>query len=345
MSIAPARTWLLLVHHLPPRPTRLRVRVWRQLQKLGAVVVKNSVYVLPSSDKSLEDFTWLQQEINSGGGGAVVFEARSVAGATDEEIVAAFRRDRTEDYERLTASLKSFEKRMSGKRRAPVPAPAELSVVEAEMSTMQGEFTRITEMDLFAAPSRAEAEGALERCHTLLRAAQGRRSGPARRSGAAHPRRDPGQYQGRLWVTRPRPHIDRCASAWLIRRFIDRRPRFAFHAPGEVPRGGIPFDMAGAELGHQGEDCTFETLMKQFGLQGDPALAAIARIVHDVDLKDGKFGRPEAPGVNAVLRGLEARIADDQKLIREAGGVFDGLYATLAGRPARAGKGGRRVRR
>ena len=345
MRAVPAHVWLLLVHHLPPRPTRLRVRVWRQLQKLGAVVVKNSVYVLPSSEKTLEDFTWLQQEINSGGGGAVVFEARSVAGATDAEIIAAFRKDRSEAYERLTAGLKSLEKRMSGRRRGSDPAPAELSALEAEMDTLQGEFNRITEMDLFKAPGRAEAAGALERCRTLLRATQGRRAVPGRRGGGAPHRRDPAQYQGRLWVTRPRPHIDRCASAWLIRRFIDRRPRFAFHAPGEVPRGGIPFDMAGSELGHQGEDCTFETLMKQFGLDGDPALAAIAQIVHDVDLKDGKFGRPEATGVNAVLRGLEARIADDQKLVREAGGVFDGLYATLAVRPARNRGRGRRGRR
>ncbi len=112
-----------------------------------------------------------------------------------------------------------------------------------------------------------------------------------------------------------------------------------------MPRGGIPFDMAGSEFGHQGEDCTFETLMKQFGMDGDPAMAAIAQIVHDVDLKDGKFGRPEATGVNAVLRGLEARIADDQKLIREAGSVFDGLYATLAVKPARRRSGRRPARR
>lgn len=343
MTAAPSQVWLLLVHHLPPRPTRLRVRVWRQLQKLGAVVVKNSVYVLPSSDKTLEDFTWLQQEINSGGGGAVVFEARSVAGATDTEIITAFRRDRSEAYKRLTAGLRSLQRRMSGRRRGS-DAVSELTVLEAEMDAMQGELTRIIEMDVFKAPGRAEAAGTLERCRTLLRAAQGRRSGSSRPAGSPPQRRDPAQYQGRLWVTRPRPHIDRCASAWLIARFIDRRPRFAFHAPGEVPRRGIPFDVAGSEFSHRGEDCTFETLMKQFGLEGDPALAAIAQIVHDVDLKDGKFGRPEATGVNAVLRGLEARISDDQKLIREARSVFDGLYATLAVRPARGRRGSSRRR-
>jgi hypothetical protein len=343
MTSAPSRTWLVLVHHLPPRPARLRVRVWRRLQKLGAVVVKNSVYVLPSSDKALEDFTWLQQEINAGGGGAVVFEAHTVAGATDDEIVAAFNKDRDEAWGRLTAALRSLEKRMSVARRGTDRSAG--PGMEEEMDAMQAEFVRITEMDLFEAPGRPEAAAALEHCRRRLRAAQGR---PAARRGeraaSSRGRGGTSAWQGKLWVTRPRPHIDRCASAWLIRRFIDARPRFAFHPPGEVPRNGIPFDMAGCELGHQGEDCTFETLLKRFGLRGDPALAAIAQIVHDVDLKDGKFGRPEGAGVNAVLRGFEARIADDQKLLREALGVFDGLYEALAAGP-RSGGSGRRRRR
>jgi hypothetical protein len=145
-------------------------------------------------------------------------------------------------------------------------------------------------------------------------------------------------YQGRLWVTRPRPYIDRCASAWLIRRFIDRRPRFGFVADGGKLRGGIPYDMAGAAFGHRGEECTFETMVKQFGLGHDPALRAMAEIVHDIDLKDSKFGRPESVGVNAVLRGLAEGVRDDHRLLRESETVFDGLYATLAGRPARGGR-------
>ncbi len=198
MTAASPQAWLLLVHHLPPRPTRLRVRVWRQLQKLGAVVVKNSVYVLPSSDKTLEDFTWLQQEINSGGGGAVVFEARSVAGATDAEIIAAFRKERGEAYRRLLLSLRSLERRITGARRGSDPVRAELTDLEVEMKTMQAEFTRMTEMDVFKASGRAEAEKALERCRTLLRSIQGRSSKPPRRAGGGSHRRDPAQYQGRL---------------------------------------------------------------------------------------------------------------------------------------------------
>lgn len=152
---------------------------------------------------------------------------------------------------------------------------------------------------------------------------------------------DPALYQGRLWVTRKRPHIDRLATAWLVGRFIDKRPRFLFVEDGERVEGGVHYDMADAEFTHRGEDCTFETMIKEFGLAGDPALREIAEIVHDVDLKDGKFNRLEAAGLNLAVRGLAAVIPDDRKLVRQAAEVFDGLYEYLgAGREKGGTDGG-----
>jgi hypothetical protein len=330
--------WLVLVHHLPPRPTRLRVRVWRQLQKLGAVAVKNSVYVLPWSEKTLEDFTWLQQEIAAGGGEAVLFRANAVAGTTDSEIIATFRSDRDTAYVRLAADLLELVRRIRGGRSAGRLAPEEIEAIEREVDAMQNMMNDIDEIDFFKATGRARAAAAMKRAREQLRTAHGRRTESTGRDGAVPPGSSRADYQGRLWVTRPRPHIDRCASAWLIRRFIDRRPRFGFVAEGGKLRGGIPYDMAGAAFGHQGEECTFETMVKQFGLGRDPALRAMAEIVHDIDLKDSKFGRAESTGVNAVLRGLAEGVRDDHRLLRESEAVFDGLYAALAGRPARGGK-------
>lgn len=194
---------------------------------------------------------------------------------------------------------------------------------------MQAERDRIREADFFAAAGGAQADAALEKCRTLLQSMQGRHSEPSSRGSRTVRQNDASKYQGKLWVTRPRPHIDRCASAWLIRRFIDRRPRFGFVTP-EKMRSGIAYDMPGAEFSHEGEDCTFETLMKRFGLDRDRAVRAIAEIVHDVDLKDGKYGRAEASGVDAVIRGLADRIQDDPRLLRESCSVFDGLHATFA---------------
>lgn len=339
-----ALAWLLLLHHLPARPTRLRVRVWRQLQKLGAVAIKNSVYVLPWSERTLEDFTWLQQEIEAGGGEAVLFRAASVVGVTDTEIVAAFRHDRNTAYARLTADLQAVGERIGVSRSGATPAAEALDAVQTEVDTMQAEFDRLETLDFFAASGRAQAGAALERARSRLRAVQGRKEDAPRRP-ARQPQLDKAQYQGKRWVTRPRPHIDRCASAWLIRRFIDRRPRFDFTTEGGNLRGGIPFDMAGATFGHQGEDCTFETLMQRFGLGENAAVRAIAEIVHDIDLKDGKFGRTEAAGVSVVLRGWMERTRDDHRLLRETVAVFDGLYATLAKLPAGRRKGAARNRR
>jgi len=321
-------TWLLLLHHLPKEPTSLRVRVWRRLLKLGAVAVKSSAYVLPLNASTLEDFTWLRQEIEAGGGEAVIFEATSVLGSTNEEIVAAFRRDRDTAYARASSDLAGLCERLSALKGGPRPAPRDLEALQKEADAMQEELDRISEIDFFKAEGRSETLAAMKRARSLLESFQGRKPGRGS-SPRGTPARDRADYQGRLWITRPRPHIDRCASAWLIRRFIDKRPRFSFAADGARLRSGIPYDMAGAEFGHRGEDCTFETLMKEFGLEADPSVRAISEIVHDVDLKDGKFGRAEAAGVNVVLRGLMAGVRDDKKLLRDSGAVFDGLYATL----------------
>jgi hypothetical protein len=146
------------------------------------------------------------------------------------------------------------------------------------------------------------------------------------------------ELRGRLWATRPRPHIDRLASAWLIKRFIDRDARFLCAPPDRFPPEAIPFDVMGAEFGHQGEDCTFETLFRRSGLD-DPRLTVLAEIVHEADLRDGKFDRPETDGVNLAVRGLAASIKDDDELVAQGLLLFDGLYAALeppARRPRRA---------
>jgi hypothetical protein len=190
-------------------------------------------------------------------------------------------------------------------------------------------------IDFFAAPGRAAATAAVARGRRALDRAQGRRREPKepRRGGPL----DPARYRGKRWVTRPRPHIDRLASAWLIRRWIDPRARFAFAAPEAVPAGAIPFDMPGVEFGHHGEDSTFETLVARFGLGGDPGLAALAQIVHDLDLRDGKFQRSEAAGVEVLVTGLAARLSDDAALVRAAGPLFDALHAALEGGDAAPG--------
>ena len=320
--------WILLIHQLPPKPTNLRVRIWRKLQKVGAVAIKNSVYVLPATEEAHEHFQWLRQEIESAGGEASVFRADSVAGTTDEEIIAAFRKARDEEFAAVSAEFDGLTGAIREHSRGKHLSAGRLSAHETEIDKLHAELERIAANDFFDAAGRAGAFSAFERCQKAIRAAQGP-TGKTVRSQAKHGNLEVAKYQGQRWVTRRNLHIDRLASAWLIRQFIDKRPRFYFVAEGGTVEGAIPFDMFGAEFTHHGEDCTFETMLKQFGLAESKGLREIAEIVHDIDLKDDKFHRLEAAGLNAIIDGLSKVLRDDRKLLQQTGVVFDGLYALL----------------
>lgn len=327
----PKREWILLIHQLPPKPTNLRVRTWRKLQKFGAVSIKNSVYVLPFNEKTHEDFQWLKQEIEEESGEATVFRAGAVEGATDDEIINEFRKARDEDYARLTAELGGLSGAIREQKRGGHLSHGRLSNHEAELDKLHAELERAVSTDFFNAKGRTAAQAAYERCRKALRASQssdttGATSADAKKGASL----DRARYQGRRWVTRRNLHIDRLASAWLIKHFIDNRSRFYFVAEGETVEGGIPFDMFDAEFTHHGEDCTFETIIMRFGLSEDRGLREIAEIVHDIDLKDDKFHRLEATGLNATVRGISKLLKDDRKLLQQCGVIFDGLYALLS---------------
>ena len=321
--------WILLVHQLPPRPTNLRVRIWRKLQKLGAIAIKNSVYVLPANEKTNEDFQWLKQEVESAGGEAAVFRAGAVEGATDQEIIDAFRTARDDEFAAIAAEFDGLTGRVREQSRAKHLSPARLAAHETELDRLHSELQHVIANDFFDAKGRAAAVSAYERCQKAIRSSQtpAKKSNTrARKTGAL----SVSDYQNRRWVTRRNLHIDRLASAWLISRFIDKRPRFYFVGDNETLDGAIPFDMFGAEFTHQGDDCTFETLLKRFGLTDVKALRDIAEIVHDIDLKDDKFNRLEATGLNAVITGAAESLRNDRKLLQQSGSVLDGLFAGFA---------------
>lgn len=321
-------TWILLIHQLPARPTNLRVRIWRKLQKLGAVAIKNSVYVLPANEKTNEDFQWLKQEIESAGGEAAVFRAGSVEGATDGEIVKAFRDARNAEFAEIAAELDGLTGRIREQSRAKHLSPGRLATHESELDKMHSELEHVIGNDFFEANGRATALAAYDRAQKALRASEhpSKKQTPRKEKGGALSIAD---YQGRRWVTRRNIHIDRIASAWLIKQFIDKRPRFYFVAEDESVENAIPFDMFGAEFTHHGEDCTFETMLKCFGLTEIKGLRELAEIVHDVDLKDEKFHRLEAAGLNTVINGLSENLRDDRKLLQQASVIFDGLFTLL----------------
>jgi hypothetical protein len=313
-DLIPEPRWLLLIHQIPPRPSYLRVKVGRRLQGLGAVPVKNSVYVLPRSDQAFEDFQWVRREVVAGGGDASVCEARFVEGLSDDGVEALFAAARDADYALLGQQARRLQAAVA-RRKRPARDEGHDAVVLARLRKRLGDVAAI---DFFGAPGRDTVEGLLAAIEARLRPASDAKSLPAPPAG---------NVRGRTWVTRTGVHIDRIASAWLIRRFIDPEARFKF-IPGHeyAPEPGeLRFDMFEADFTHEGDSCTFEMLLQRFGLR-DAALRQIGEIVHDIDLKDEKFARSEAAGIDRLIAGIAMRHKGDEARIEEGGAVFESLH-------------------
>lgn len=310
--------WLLLIHQIPPKPNYFRVKIWRRLQRLGAVAVKNSVYVLPKSDQAQEDFQWILREIIEGGGEATLCEARFVEGLSDEQIEELFQAARSSDYHQIAEEARRIGKSLPANLRDEDDRQGQ---AEVDLDRLKRRLADIVAIDFFGSPGREAAQGLISGIEARLHPA-----GRAIRSVTpANARRE--DLRGHTWVTRKGIHVDRMASAWLIRRFIDPEAHFKFvPAKGYKPATGeVRFDMFEAEFTHEGERCTFEVLMDRLGLV-DSGLRPIADIVHDIDLKDSKFGKQETIGIDRVIAGIAMAHKDDETRLSRASAVFDDLY-------------------
>jgi hypothetical protein len=322
VSATPAagRRWLLLIHQLPPKPDYLRVKIWRRLQRIGAVAIKNSVYVLPRTEQAAEHFQWILREIEDSGGEASVCEAAFVTGLSDGQIEALFRVARDADYAAVSEETDGLVRGTGAGRALDGPTRTELEGTIARLRRRLGEIGAI---DFFGSPARPVAEAALDRLETRI-SSPARRGRRPTRAGATNPK------TRRTWVTRRGVHVDRIASAWLIRRFIDPQARFRFvdDRPYQPKPGEVRFDMFEAEYTHEGDRCTFETLVARFGLD-DAGLRPLAEMVHDIDLRDGKFARPEAAGFERLIDGLTRTHAGDEDRIAQGCALLESLYQSF----------------
>ncbi len=331
---AAAAKWLLLLLQLPTRPASARIKTWRRLQQLGSVAIKHSVYALPNTPQAREDFEWLKAEVRAAKGQASIVTADALTADEDEEIRAAFLRQRAQEYDAVRSGIDSILRTVRIR-----PPGAKRLAAERALRSGRDELARLDAMELIPSSARAKTVAALERLEVRL--AIEPETTPTLPATVITRREN---FQGRTWVTRPRPGVDRMSSAWLIRRFIDPKARFAF--ADETPaddRTGIAFDMFGVTFGHQGDRCTFEVLCDRFGLK-NPAVKQLAQIVHDVDLKDARYCTPEAPIVARMVAGLRAAYADDAELLTHGMAMFAALYESVQKKPAtpNAGKKTRR---
>ena len=293
--------WFMLTFTLPTKRASQRVEVWRKLQRYGAIPLGNSGYLLPNNPSNREHFEWLAQMIRKHTGEASVVSVQSIDNLSTPQLVARFAEARARDYQELIRDAQKFSTGAQHKR--PL----------GRISRLRERFREIVEIDFFGNPLQKRAEELLARADASPAVAE--------KSAKTNPK----DYVKRVWVTRPRPGIDRSASAWLIRHFIDKRARFTFVQEGDVPVDAVPFDMFQGGFGHRGEDCTFETLRKEFRVR-DARVAAIGEMVHDADLNDGKFGRKEAFGVDEVLNGWARKGTPDKELLERGMEMVEGLY-------------------
>ncbi len=294
--------WLLLTFTLPKKRASQRVEVWRKLQRYGAVALGNSGYLLPNNVTTRERFEWLAAAIRKYSGEASVVMVESIDNLSTPQLIGRFAEARANEYQEIVRELQKL---------ASVPSQRRAF---GRVSRLRTRFNEIAEVDFFESPLQKRVQELLTRAETPAR--------PPEKTARVNAR----EYVGRVWVTRPRPGIDRSASAWLIRRFIDKKARFTFAVEEDVPAAAIPFDMFHGGFGHRGDDCTFETLQKTFRIR-DRKVAVIAQIIHDADLLDGKFGRREGFGIDAVLNGWAKQRVADQEILRRGIQLVAALYS------------------
>jgi hypothetical protein len=305
MSAKPNLAWLLLLVRLPATHSAERVAIWRKLKKSGAIQIQTSTYVLPDDPRRYEIFQWLTQHIRDAGGDATLVRAREIEGLPNERLIELFNAARAKEYAALREILRPLV--VTTKRRPDL---------RGKLDRVRKQFREIRETDFFNNPKARDLEIILEK----LEGAQPR--------SKTQPKVEPRDFRGRVWLTRPRPEIDRVGSAWLIRKLIDPKAKFVFESKLPSNRRVLTFDMLDGDFSHDGDDCTFETLIRRFGIQ-DKAAQKIAEMIHDADLDDDKFQQSECIGIDRIFKGWAKQGLADKEILRRGFECFDALYTFL----------------
>jgi hypothetical protein len=320
-------TWLVFAYSLPSKAqSSPRVALWRRLRRLGAITLTGGIHVLPAREEDLEAFQWLAEEVQQAKGEAVVMRVEQFEGLADADLIERFRRARAEDYAALEAQTSALEERPRVRLK-----PEERSRMREKLERLRRQHAEIARIDFFDAP-----EGSLVAAH-LARIAQALAAGEA--SPAVVAPAAVQAYRATRWVTRPRPHVDRLACIWLIRRFIN--PDAVIRYANTPEADEVAFDMRQGAFSHQGNLCTFETMVIAFGLT-ELSLHLMGEIVHEIDLRDGRYVHPETAVIDAVLKGWLLMGFSDQELEAHGVALFEGLFAAFARGGGASHQGGER---
>ena len=310
MSSTASGPWLFFLFNLPGARASERVKVWRRLKKFGALQLKTSAYVLPDEPTHYERFQWLGKEVVDMGGEATLARVAELEGMPRAAVVALFNNARSKDYDEIAETLTLLIKDQKGRKANP-------DAFVSQLQRLKGRFQEIQAIDYFQCSRGQDVQMLFQKAAAF--------ESPTKKSVVAK-RLMVGDYKGKLWLTRPRPEIDRVGSAWLIRKFIDPEAKFTFAETPTAQPGAIPYDMLDVEFSHHGDCCTFETLIDRFGIR-DRAVHRLAELIHDADLEDDKFHRVEGFGVERIFKGWAKQGLGDQEILSKGFDCFNGLYA------------------
>lgn len=318
-------SWLLFFYSAPSKPVSKRMKIWRRLQQLGTLHLKGSVYLLPYSDERKKHFSELASEVAALGGEADFVVAECIETMQNEEIIALFNAARTQAYGQTEKRMHALEQKVGSMQKGSKTAtPEELLTEFRKIEKMTSDIVAV---DFFGSE---QGKNFAKRIQTLADQLDETSHGKAPASTPEIEPRKPGDYRKRIWATRTNPFVDRMASAWLIRRFIDNDARFVFiDDPSKAPVGAVLFDMASGEFTHHGDLCTFEVLIKSFGLKQKP-LKKMAELVHELDIKDGRYAVPEASGIEELLTGIRKTAKSNADALEKGIAVFEMLYSSRA---------------
>ena len=327
MTLTPKSTgWILFFYSVPSKPVSNRMKVWRKLTKAGAVQLKGSVYILPYNDEHYEFLQWLVSEIAEMKGEAGFVRTEKIDTMKDSEIITLFDTQRADDYKNTGKALDDLERKLSSIQKGG--KAQNVKDISEQFARILRHFEEVHKADFFSSREGQALNERIKRTKICLKTLSGADSNKEK-PVAITPRRLE-DYHGKTWVTRKKPFIDRMASAWLIRRFIDKHASFEFIDEKDVDsigRGSIVFDMRGGEFTHVGDLCTFEVLVKSFGVK-DKTVRKMAEIIHDLDMKDDKYRSAEAKGLEDILIGIRKAAKDDADALERGMTVFEMLYVS-----------------
>ncbi len=302
--------WIVFSYSLPSHlGSSRRVAIWRRLKRLGAITFNSGVYVLPNQEDCLESFQWLAQEVQEAKGDSVVMKVEKFEGLSDSEVIEAFRKSCKKNYKELNERLLILERKPNKKTSKQI---------KDKLRGLENQFSEISKVDFFQSPHGKDIMTRMKKIEQKI-------NSPAS-SVQDFPNYSISAYKNKKWVTRPRPHVDRLSSIWLIRKYINKNAKIRY---ADDPKPGeIPFDMKDAVFGHHQNFCTFETFINIFNLK-DSGLKIIAEIIHEIDLKDSRYSHPQTGGIAAVLNGWRQSGLSNKELEKHGVPLFEGLYTDV----------------